>query len=145
MARTSIHAPWTVGPVYGSRAPSPERWPKIIHGQCKRNAVHLFKTAGWVIDVGPIKYLPSGFAWQGIPVQYLFEIDGFTKPVAGERDFDRLPERFTFDVYMSIDPTFDLHIAIPAKMHVPDVVLRCLSATFNELGLHHEAQLARRR
>jgi hypothetical protein len=110
-----------------------------LRARCHRNAVHLFKTQGWVIDVGPLRHFPQG------EYQYHFEIDGFTKPVAHERNLDAMPERFTFDVSIATDPTFDVQVAIPAKTHVPDVVLRCVKATFNELELHNEAQLARKR
>ncbi len=71
-----------------------------------------------------------------------FEIDGFAKPIANERSVDVMPERFTIEVTIRL---FPFNVELDTTKHVPDVVLRCLKSTFNELELHNEAQLARLR
>jgi len=69
----TVHAPWKSGPVYGHRpSKDPYRLVNLVHDRCKRNAVHLFKTQGWVIDIGPVKH--------GSPTYKFFEISGFSKP-----------------------------------------------------------------
>jgi hypothetical protein len=134
MARTSIHTPWKAGPVYGTRTEGdPYRLAQMIRDRCHRNAVHLFKTQRWVIDVGRLKDVS--------PTMRRFEIDGFTKPIANERS--EMPERFSIEVTLRLFPSLNVELDTTAR--VPDVVLRCLKSTFNEHDLWNEAQLARLR